>query len=236
MPPPLTQSSSTPLQPSLYPSPESESVARPRLSRLATAGVLSVTAKTDEAITAAFARIEAIIADVDARGGGGGGGGGGRGPKPTAEIGQAYTGEIKSIMPFGIFVELLPGLDGFCHISEISDSFVRKIEEVGLSVGDVIDVVVTTKNEKGQYRVKRVQPGAVAQPAAEGAPVAAAVAGGGAQQRPAAAKRAAGGGARGAAAPAGPRRDGDAKVDTNEAVAEAALSAALGGLGEEAAE
>lgn len=181
---------------------------------------MTITAKTDEAITLAFERIAQIVAECESRGGA-------PPPKPTAVVGQTYKSEVKSIMPFGIFVELLPGLDGFCHISEISDTFVRKIEEVGLAVGDIIEVQVTTKNEKGQYRVKRILPGAAA---ADGAPAAGAE---GAAPPPT--KRGAGGGG-GARGSSGPRRTGDVKTETAPAVAEAALSAALGGLSDEASE
>jgi hypothetical protein len=54
----------------------------------------------------------------------------------------------------GIFVELYPDTDGFCHISELSEQFVRNIEDVKVAVGDVLDVKVTQVNlEKMQYRV-----------------------------------------------------------------------------------
>lgn len=99
---------------------------------------------------AATARIEAIVAECESRD---------KAPRPEVVIGETYTGEVKSVMPFGIFVELVPGLDGFCHISELSESFVRNIEDVGLTPGDVVTVEVTTKNEKGQYRVKRIEEG-----------------------------------------------------------------------------
>lgn len=53
----------------------------------------------------------------------------------------------------GIFVELYPDVDGFCHISELSDQFVRNIDDAQVAVGDSLDVRVTEVNNKGQYRV-----------------------------------------------------------------------------------
>jgi len=61
--------------------------------------------------------------------------------------------EIKNIVPFGLFVSLQPGKDGFCHISELSEEYIRDIKDVELSVGDKVDVTVTEINNKGRYRV-----------------------------------------------------------------------------------
>jgi hypothetical protein len=61
---------------------------------------------------------------------------------------------VCAVVAQGIFVELYPDTDGFCHISELSEQFVRNIEDVKVAVGDVIDVKVTQINlEKMQYRV-----------------------------------------------------------------------------------
>ena len=59
----------------------------------------------------------------------------------------------------GIFVELYDGLDGFCHISQLSEAYVSKMEDVGVAAGDKIDVKVTEYNKaKGQYRVAVTSP------------------------------------------------------------------------------
>lgn len=182
-------------------------------------GILSITAKSDAAIQTAKERIEAIVAEVSA-------GRDGRGPRPEVTIGDKYAGTVKSVMPFGIFVELLPGLDGFCHISELSESFIRKIEDAGLSEGDQIDVVVTNRNEKGQYRVRRVtegDDGGGGSPAAEG---------GGAQPPKGAGKRGPGGGRGKRGADGGGA--GEEQDKRAVAIEEAALSAALNGLADEA--
>jgi polyribonucleotide nucleotidyltransferase len=184
-------------------------------ARARDAGICSIMGKTDESIEAAVARIEAVIAGAS----------GPRPPRPEVVIGNAYSGEVKSVMPFGIFVELLPGLDGFCHISELSDSFVRKVEEVGLVVGDKIEVQVTSKNEKGQYRVRRILPGQELQPLpAEGE---AAVA------KPAKRPNGGGGGGRGGGPQTRGPPVGAAATAASNVADEAALSAAMSGLAED---
>lgn len=56
------------------------------------------------------------------------------------EVGEVYTGKIRSIMPYGAFVEFLPGKDGLLHISEIDWKRFETIEETGLKEGDKIEV------------------------------------------------------------------------------------------------
>ena len=82
---------------------------------------MTVSGFDDETINAALRRIEEI---TSAEGGGRGGGARGKPPPaPPVSIDEEFKGaEVKNIVPFGIFVELHPGLDGFCHISEVSAS------------------------------------------------------------------------------------------------------------------
>ena len=56
------------------------------------------------------------------------------------EVGEVYTGKIRSIMPYGAFVEFLPGKDGLLHISEIDWKRLETVEETGLKEGDEIQV------------------------------------------------------------------------------------------------
>ena len=91
-------------------------------------GDVTITAFTDEAIAAARARID----DVCAGDGGGRGAGGERTPlKPLPDLppGTAFPGvAVKNVVPFGVFVELEEGLDGFCHLSQLaSGAFIAKI-------------------------------------------------------------------------------------------------------------
>ncbi|KAJ4758856.1 Polyribonucleotide nucleotidyltransferase [Rhynchospora pubera] len=62
--------------------------------------------------------------------------------------------EVKSIVPFGVFVELAPGREALCHISELSSDWIGKPEDA-VKVGDRIDVMLKEINEKGQLRVSR---------------------------------------------------------------------------------
>ena len=82
-------------------------------------GIVDVAASNKAAIDLALQRIRAIVA------------------KP--EVGEIYDGVVKSIMPFGAFVEILPGKDGLLHVSELDNRRVEKVEDV-LKEGDHIRV------------------------------------------------------------------------------------------------
>ncbi|XP_022983703.1 probable polyribonucleotide nucleotidyltransferase 1, chloroplastic [Cucurbita maxima] len=70
-------------------------------------------------------------------------------------IGDIYRNcEIKTIAAYGVFVEIAPGREGLCHISELSSDWLAKAEDV-VKVGDKIDVKVIEVNEKGQLRLSR---------------------------------------------------------------------------------
>ena len=56
------------------------------------------------------------------------------------EVGEVYKGKVRSIMPYGAFVEFLPGKDGLLHISEIDWKRLETVEEAGIKEGDEIDV------------------------------------------------------------------------------------------------
>ena len=70
------------------------------------------------------------------------------------EIGRVYPGKITSIMPFGAFVEILPGKEGLCHISEFDK---MRIEDLNnhAKAGDLINVKVLDINERGQLKLSR---------------------------------------------------------------------------------
>ena len=142
---------------------EETGVANIAIDKSAEPGEIVITGFDDDAIADAQARIDAI-AGGDGPPGGGGGGGGARKPAapppPPIEVGEAFEGaEVKNVVPFGIFVELYDGLDGFCHISQLSEAYVSKMEDVGVAAGDKIDVKVTEYNKaKGQYRVAVTSP------------------------------------------------------------------------------
>ena len=71
-----------------------------------------------------------------------------------AEVGQVYTGTVKRIEKYGVFVELWPGCEGLCHISRLSQTRVEKCEDV-VSLGDQILVKCINVNEKGQIDLSR---------------------------------------------------------------------------------
>jgi polyribonucleotide nucleotidyltransferase len=70
------------------------------------------------------------------------------------EIGRIYAGKITSIMPFGLFVEILPGKEGLCHISEFDNARIENLNDY-TKVGDPISVKVLDINERGQLKLSR---------------------------------------------------------------------------------
>lgn len=71
------------------------------------------------------------------------------------EIGEIYNGVVKNIMPFGAFVEILPGKDGLLHVSEIDWTHIEKVEDV-LKVGDKIEVKLIDIDKKtGKIKLSR---------------------------------------------------------------------------------
>ncbi len=73
------------------------------------------------------------------------------------ERGERYTGKVVSIMPFGAFVELVPGKDGLVHISEISENPANRVERVEdvLNLGDEIEVMVIDVAPNGKISLSR---------------------------------------------------------------------------------
>ena len=68
------------------------------------------------------------------------------------EVGATYRGRVTRIMGFGAFVEVLPGKEGLCHISQLSKRRVEKVEDV-VKIGDEIDVKVTEIDRQGRVNV-----------------------------------------------------------------------------------
>jgi polyribonucleotide nucleotidyltransferase len=97
-------------------------------------GTVKVAATNTASSDAAIKRIEEIIEEP--------------------EIGKVYEGEVKSILNFGAFVEILPGKDGLLHISEISTRRIARVEDV-LAVGDVVKVKVIDINGDGKVRLSK---------------------------------------------------------------------------------
>jgi polyribonucleotide nucleotidyltransferase len=70
------------------------------------------------------------------------------------EIGEVYEGTVKRIEPYGAFIEILPGKDGLCHISDIDFTHVTSVEDY-LSLGDKVAVKVTNIDRDGRIRLSR---------------------------------------------------------------------------------
>ncbi|MCL5961689.1 MAG: polyribonucleotide nucleotidyltransferase, partial [Chloroflexi bacterium] len=71
-----------------------------------------------------------------------------------AEVGGIYLGKVVRIMPYGAFVQILPGKDGLVHISELADYHVQRVEDV-LNIGDEISVMVTEIDRQGKISLSR---------------------------------------------------------------------------------
>ena len=70
------------------------------------------------------------------------------------KVGKIYNGRVSTVKDFGAFVEVIPGQDGLCHISELADGYVEKVSDV-VKVGDMLRVKVLSKDEQGRLRLSR---------------------------------------------------------------------------------
>ncbi|MCX7699713.1 MAG: polyribonucleotide nucleotidyltransferase [Gemmataceae bacterium] len=70
------------------------------------------------------------------------------------KIGKVYTGRVTSVKEFGAFIEILPGRDGLCHISELDDKYVDRVEEV-CKVGDMVQVKVIAIDDQDRVKLSR---------------------------------------------------------------------------------
>ena len=73
-----------------------------------------------------------------------------------AEMGKTYTGKVVRVVDFGAFIEILPGIDGLCHISELSDRRVNRVQDV-LNEGDEVVVKVINIDRSGKVKLSRKQ-------------------------------------------------------------------------------
>jgi polyribonucleotide nucleotidyltransferase len=71
-----------------------------------------------------------------------------------AEVGEIYLGKVVRILPYGAFVEVLPGKDGLVHISELADYRVERVEDV-VNIGDEINVMVIDVDRQGKISLSR---------------------------------------------------------------------------------
>ena len=82
----------------------------------------------------------------------------------TPEIGSKYKGTVKSVRDFGAFIEILPGVEALCHISELGEGFIEQVSDV-VNVGDEIEVIIINVDDRGKIKVSHK---ALTQPKEEG--------------------------------------------------------------------
>ena len=70
------------------------------------------------------------------------------------KVGQIYTGKVTSVKDFGAFIEVIPGQDGLCHISELSDGYVEKVTDI-VKMGQQVRVKVLLIDEQGRVKLSR---------------------------------------------------------------------------------
>ncbi len=70
------------------------------------------------------------------------------------KVGKIYKGRVCSIKDFGAFIEIAPGQDGLCHISELSDGYVKSVSDV-CKVGDIMEVKVILIDDQGRVKLSR---------------------------------------------------------------------------------
>ncbi len=70
------------------------------------------------------------------------------------KVGTIYTGRVSSIKDFGAFVEVIPGQDGLCHISELSDGYVKRVEDI-VKLGQEVRVKVILIDDQGRVKLSR---------------------------------------------------------------------------------
>lgn len=97
-------------------------------------GRVNISSTSAEAMNRAKAMVRGLVAEV--------------------EVGQIYEGKVTSIMPFGMFVEVLPGKEGLCHISEIDHIRIQNVSD-HIKEGQEVRVKVLEINERGQYKLSR---------------------------------------------------------------------------------
>ncbi|MFO0834176.1 MAG: polyribonucleotide nucleotidyltransferase [Phycisphaerales bacterium] len=97
-------------------------------------GSVTLAGPNHESIEGARQEIEAMCAEI--------------------KVGSIYTGKVVSTKDFGAFIELAPGTDGMCHISELADGYVKSVGDV-VRVGDVVKVKVILVDDQGRIKLSR---------------------------------------------------------------------------------
>ncbi len=99
-------------------------------------GRVEIAANNKAAIDAAVAKIRGIVA--------------------IPEVGETYMSKVKSVMPYGAFVEFMPGKEGLLHISEIDWKRIETMDQAGIKEGDSIEVKLLDIDQKtGKFKLSR---------------------------------------------------------------------------------
>jgi polyribonucleotide nucleotidyltransferase len=97
-------------------------------------GVVTIAASDGDAANAALQQVEMLTASV--------------------QVGKIYKGRVSSVKDFGAFIEILPGRDGLCHISELSNEYVNSVADI-CQVGEEIEVKVIAVDEQDRVKLSR---------------------------------------------------------------------------------
>ena len=97
-------------------------------------GTVTVAGPNGASVEAALATIEALTAEI--------------------KVGRVYEGTVSSVKDFGAFIEIAPGKDGLCHISELSDGYVKSVTDV-CRVGDKLEVKVIAVDDQNRVKLSR---------------------------------------------------------------------------------
>jgi polyribonucleotide nucleotidyltransferase len=97
-------------------------------------GTVFIASATGEGAEAARNKVEAMLEEV--------------------KVGRVYEGKVSSIKDFGAFIEIAPGRDGLCHISELADGFVSRVEDV-VKIGDIVKVKVIAIDNQDRVKLSR---------------------------------------------------------------------------------
>jgi len=115
---------------------QAETGATITIEEIGDQGRVEIAANNKTAIDAAIARIKGIVS--------------------IPEIGETYPSKVKSVMPYGAFVEFMPGKEGLLHISELDWKRIETMDQAGIKEGDMIDVKLLDVDQKtGKYKLSR---------------------------------------------------------------------------------
>lgn len=97
-------------------------------------GTVTIAGHNAAGLNAAIARVEALTEEI--------------------KVGRVYSGKVASIKDFGAFIEIAPGKDGLCHISELSEGYVKSVGDI-CKIGDILEVKVIAVDDQNRVKLSR---------------------------------------------------------------------------------